>query len=91
VSLIDVEMAIYRLKSEPDARDRFGSEPDKFLAETGMPAKEARMLRDGDIAALWKLGVHPLLLVSYARAVGYSPKDYDEALASCAGIRKFVS
>jgi len=37
-------------------------------ARYGLSEAEARALVDGDVAALYRLGVHPVLLNGYARA-----------------------
>jgi hypothetical protein len=54
--------------------------PDALRDRYGLGAAEIAALVEGDVAALYRLGVHPVLLNSYARA--RVPRDrYRAALA----------
>jgi hypothetical protein len=63
---------------------RAGAPPldaDTLRARYGLGEPEVRAVLDGDVAALYRLGVHPVLLNSYARA--RVPRDrYRAALAA---------
>ncbi|MGH7265424.1 MAG: hypothetical protein ACREMB_11300 [Candidatus Rokuibacteriota bacterium] len=54
---------------------------DTLRVRYGLTEPEVRAVLDGDVAALYRLGVHPVLLNSYARA--RVPRDrYRAALAA---------
>lgn len=56
-------------------------EPETLRARYGLGEAEIRALCEGDVGALYRLGVHPVLLNSYARA--RVPRDrYRAALAA---------
>jgi hypothetical protein len=58
-------------------------EADGLRARYGLSEAEARALVDGDVAALYRLGVHPVLLNGFARAC--VPRDrYRATLAALA-------
>jgi hypothetical protein len=91
VSLFEVQRLIHRLNVEPGTVEEFRADPAALLAEHALDAAERRALVDGDLAALWRLGVHPLLMLHYARARGVAGPRFYEQLRPLAGERKLVS
>jgi hypothetical protein len=75
-------MSVYRLQQRifGDLRGRTspagctGSEPD------GLTDEERRALDEKDVAALYLMGVHPVLLNGFCRAAGLGRNDYRAAL-----------
>jgi hypothetical protein len=91
MSLFDIQALIFRLKHDRQAQERFKIAPDSILAEFELMPEEEVALRSADLATLWQMGVHPLLLLPYSRAVGISPENYHKALAPLVGTRNFRS
>jgi hypothetical protein len=55
-----------------------------------LDAAESSAISDNDIAALFQLGVHPVLLNSWCRATGYTRDAYREILAPLAPPKQGV-
>lgn len=55
------------LEHDPAFRERLGRDMSGTLAEFRLEADEARALKEGDVAALYRRGGHPFLLQSLAR------------------------
>ena len=61
------------------------------LADAPLTEEELAALADGDLAALYRMGVHPLLLAPYARVMGIARPRYQELLAPLEGLRQMRS
>lgn len=49
----------------PEKRARYEKDPEAFLAGYDLEEDELRAVREGDIRALWRMGVNPYLLRVY--------------------------
>lgn len=57
--------------ASPDGDPRVVEEPAHALT-----VDEARALRDGDVAAFYRMGVHPVLINAWCRANGWKGPSY---------------
>jgi hypothetical protein len=75
--LVDVERCIFALKKNPDDLAAWVS-GDRVHDGTGLrlSEEERRAIAETDVEALWSMGVHPLLLLQFARAAGIPTPDY---------------
>lgn len=91
MSLQALEHFFYRLKSDPEVRPRFLTDERAYAEKLDLTAGERKALLDRDLIGLYRLGVHPLLLFPFARAVGVSVPDYKKTMSAIAGERFFKS
>lgn len=68
MSLYEVQHLIHAMNINGALQERFRAEPVALLAEYPLEDGERTMLLEGDLPGLWKLGVHPLLMLHYCRA-----------------------
>lgn len=59
-----------------------GSTPDFDASRYDLTDEERKIFDSKDIAALYQMGFHPVLLNGYCRAIGYERSDYRTILAS---------
>ncbi len=91
MSLYAVQRTIFRMKKDHAFAQSFQEDAASAVADAELTAEERRALVDGDLAALYRMGVHPLLLAPYSRAVGIPRPRYQELLAPLAGLRRMRS
>lgn len=76
-----LQKAVYELLNPRGRPGAPALDPGVLRARYGIGEPEIRALLEGDVAALYRLGVHPVLLNSFARA--RVPRDrYRAALAA---------
>jgi hypothetical protein len=68
VSLYHLQKAIYQYLNPKKQGDAPTLTPDELRKRYALTEEEARAVLDADLRALHYLGVHPVLLNSYARA-----------------------
>jgi hypothetical protein len=59
-----------------------GATPDFDVSSYDLTDEERKIFESKDIAALYQMGFHPVLLNGYCRAIGYERSDYRAILAS---------
>jgi len=59
-----------------------GSAPDFDLSRYDLTDEERKSFDSKDIVAFYRMGVHPVLLNGYCRAIGYGRDDYRSILGS---------
>ena len=91
MSLHGVESFMYKLKNDAGVQARFKDRSPDALAGFDVTAEERRALLEGDVAALYSIGVHPLLLVPYSRYVGIPRPQYLARLQPLRGSRQTKS
>ena len=91
MDLYDLEHYLFRLKNEPALQAGLVAEPEAQLRALGIEGDARDAILAKDVAALWRLGVHPLLLVPLSRTLGMRPEAYRAALRPLAGQRPFKS
>ena len=91
MSLYAVQRTIFRLKKDKAFAKAFQEDAKAAVADVELTDEERAALTGGDLAALYRMGVHPLLLAPYSRAVGIPRPRYQELLAPLEGLRRMRS
>jgi hypothetical protein len=91
MSLHGLHSFMYRLKNDAALQQHFKERADAAFTEFELDEPEIRALREGDVATLYQMGVHPLLLVPYSRYAGIARPDYLTKLAPLKGTRVMKS
>ena len=91
MSLYEVQRLIHRLNVDPALVDRFRAAPADVLAEYALEDEERKALADGDMAALWRIGVHPLLMLHFVRARQVPMPEMYSQIKPLAGQRTLAS
>ena len=91
MSLYEMQRLIHDLNVQPALVERFRAAPDVVLDEYALDEAERAALRDGDLAALWRLGLHPLMMLHYARLRQIRMPDLYAQIGPLKGERHLVS
>ncbi len=91
MSLHGLHSFMYRLKNDDTIQQHFKQRADAAFAGFELTEAEIRALREGDVASLYQMGVHPLLLVPFSRYAGIARPEYLNKLASLKGTRVMKS
>jgi hypothetical protein len=78
---------MFRLKQDPILQQGLENKEVSTFNAFPIDGEERTSLLAGDIADLFRRGVHPLLLAPYSRFVGISPAEYKRLLASLKNTR----
>jgi hypothetical protein len=76
VSLYQVQKVLFAVNRDRHARARFVDDRARLLADYELTADERRALLEADFHALYRMGVHSLLLGPLAATLGVSFPDY---------------
>jgi hypothetical protein len=76
VSLYQVQKLLFRVNRDEQVRGRFMAERDALVTEYGLSQEERRAVLEADFHALYRMGVHSLLLAPLAATLGLSFPDY---------------
>ena len=83
MSLYQVQQCLFDyLRAMEDAPP--GLKPDIRTAGYDLTVPEEKALASGDVAAFGRMGVHPVIINGYCRAMGYKRADYRTLLAGVA-------
>ncbi|MEW6450651.1 MAG: hypothetical protein AB1490_08400 [Pseudomonadota bacterium] len=85
MSIFGTQKFIFQLKKDKALQSQFRSDADNALAVFPLSDDERQALKAGDLASLYRMGVHPLLLAPYARFMGISRPSYQETLSPFRG------
>jgi hypothetical protein len=66
MSLIQVSRFLYDLGTDPKLREEFHAEPEKSLERYALTDGEKRAVANVAVGELYRMGVHPLLLMQAA-------------------------
>jgi len=91
MNVLGISSFIYRLKNDSTIRAAFQSRSDAAFQGFDLSDDEKIALRNGDVVALYRFGVHPLLLAPYSRYAGIPRPKYQAALAPLKGLRQLRS
>lgn len=87
MSLHVVEKLLHELNRDPGRAARFREDPAAELDGRDLTQEERRMIMERDVLALYRHGVHPLLLAPASRFFGLSQDDFRAALSPAIGER----
>jgi hypothetical protein len=87
MSLLGLHSFMYRLKNDQELQQNFKARPSAAFKDFELTEGEMQALQDGDVASLFKMGVHPLLLAPYSRYAAIPRPDYQARLAPLRGTR----
>lgn len=82
MSLYQVQKVLFGLNNEPALRERWSGDRASVLCDYPLSAQERAALESADVAALYTMGVHPLLLAPFAGRCGLAWPDYLATLAA---------
>src|ERR1700733_15334531 len=80
MSLYQLHRCVFAFLREGE--DSSGATPDFDVSSYDLTDEERKIFESKDIAALYQMGFHPVLLNGYCRAIGYERSDYRAILAS---------
>jgi hypothetical protein len=76
VSVYEVQKLLFHVNRDRAIRARFLDERERLVADYGLTEEERRAVLETDFQALYRMGVHSLLLGPLAAALGVSFPDY---------------
>lgn len=91
MSVFGAQKFIFQIKKDDDLKRRFKADAEAALSAFPLSEEERRVLKSGDLVALYRMGVHPLLLAPYARFMGIPRPAYQEALSPLRGLLRLRS
>lgn len=91
MSLYEVGRLIHRFNVDDVAIARWREAPAAVLADYALDDTERQALLAGDLPALWRMGVHPLMMLHYARAQRVPMPEFYGQLRPLAGERRLAS
>lgn len=91
MSFFGVQSFMFRLKRDAALQTGLSQKDEQALESFPLEVVEREALLSGDIAMLYRMGVHPLLLAPYSRYVGVSPAAYKQMLGPLKGTRRLTS
>ncbi len=81
MSVYHVQKLFYHLLVDPKVRERFKADSDSVLADYKLQPEEVRAIRSVDLATLYRMGVHPLLLRPFSTMKGMGMPEYLKAIS----------
>jgi hypothetical protein len=76
VSLYQVQKLLFQVNRDRQVRSRFLTDREALVGEYGLTEDERRAVLGADFHALYRMGVHSLLLGPLAATLGLSFPDY---------------
>ena len=80
MSSYELQKAILQVNRNPEFRERFSQEPADATANFELSSEERAALTSKDYRALYRLGVHGLILRPFSIINGVSESDYLTAI-----------
>lgn len=91
MSLYGMQKFLFESKRDNALRQSFKTDPEHALDAFPLTDEEKQALKTGDLAALYCLGCHPLLLAPYSRFMGIPRPRYQKVMAPLKGVRAMKS
>lgn len=88
MSLYYVQKLFYHLLVDPKVKNRFQTDPDATLSDYKLTPEELRAIKSFDLAALYRMGVHPLLLRPFSGLKAMGMPEYLKAISGLAEEKK---
>ena len=76
MSLYQVQKLLFHVNRDPQIRARFLDERERLTKDYELTMDERRAILEADFQALYRMGVHSLLLGPLAASLGLSFPDY---------------
>jgi hypothetical protein len=91
MSLYGMQKFMYLLKKDKSLQSRFKEDAQAALGTFPLTQEERNALATGDLAGLYRMGVHPLLLAPYSRFMAIPRPQYQALLDPLRGLRTLRS
>ncbi|MAL01652.1 MAG: hypothetical protein CL536_05835 [Alcaligenaceae bacterium] len=91
MSLYHVQKVMFLMKKDGALAGKVKESAADALVDFPLAEEEKNALLFGDIALLYSMGVHPLLLAPYSRIMGITRPEYSERLSPLIGQRTLHS
>lgn len=82
---------LYKLKLDRAMQAALAADAPAHAASLGLSAEAQTAIAKKDVAALYRLGAHPLLITPFSRFAGITPPDYADRMRPLIGTRTFES
>ena len=80
MSLYQVQQCLYNYLRTLEADEAGSPVPELSTSGYDLNEDEERALKAGDVGAMYLMGIHPVIINGYCRAMGYRRADYRELL-----------
>ena len=80
MSLYQVQQCLYNYLRTLEAVEAGSPVPELSTSGYDLNEDEERALKAGDVGAMYLMGIHPVIINGYCRAMGYRRADYRELL-----------
>jgi hypothetical protein len=80
VSLYQLQQCVYNYLRTLEAVEADSPVPTLSTSGYDLNEEEERALKTGDVGAMYSMGIHPVIINGYCRAMGYRRADYRELL-----------
>jgi hypothetical protein len=80
VSLYQLQQCVYDYLRTLEAVEAGSPVPPLSTSGYDLSDEEVRALKTGDVGAMYSMGIHPVIINGYCRAMGYRRADYRELL-----------
>ncbi len=88
MSLYYVQKLFYHLLVDPKVKQRFQTDRAATLSDYRLTPEELAAIKSFDLAVLYRMGVHPLLLRPFSGLKGMAMPEYLKAIAGFAEEKK---
>ncbi len=88
MSLYYVQKLFYHILVDPNVKKHFQADPDATLSDYTLTPEELRAIKSFDLAALYRMGVHPLLLRPFSGLKEMGMPEYLKAISGLAEEKK---
>lgn len=80
MSLYQLQQCVYNYLRTLEAVEPGSPVPTLSTSGYDLNDEEERALKTGDVGAMYSMGIHPVIINGYCRAMGYRRADYRELL-----------
>ena len=80
MSLYQLQQCVYDYLRTLEAVEAGSPVPPLSTSGYDLNEEEQRALKAGDVGAMYSMGIHPVIINGYCRAMGYRRADYRELL-----------
>ena len=84
MSLYYVQKLFYHLLVDPKVKQRFQTDLEDTLSDYKLTPEELAAIKSFDLATLYRMGVHPLLLRPFSGLKGMAMPEYLKAISAIA-------